>query len=372
MTSKKNVVIVGAGGAGASLARTLSKQLDPTKHSLTLISARDHYLHLPGVLRMIITSEGNLEDRVLIPYDRLFHNKNGTFHQATVTSIVREGDQGGHVVTDRGEKIPFDVLVLASGSHWEGGVDVPVRQDEALSFIQTWREKFKRAKSIAIVGGGPVGMELAGEIRDIYNDKKITIVHGQPHLLSSVYPDSFRKYMGQRLMDRRISLILDDRINNIPSGTSSSIVTDKGVRVEADLVVPTRGGKPNTEYIATLGKTALNSAGFVKVDPTLQVTGFPGIFAAGDILDWKEVKQFVKGQFHIGTLSQNILSYLNGKPLSAEYKTKFEGILLSNGMNGGGSYIGILWGIQFGDWMTKNIKSKDLFISNTRKGLGYP
>ncbi|KAF8579376.1 FAD/NAD(P)-binding domain-containing protein [Ramaria rubella] len=356
MTCKKNVVIVGAGGAGASLARTLSKQLDPTKHALTLISARDHYLHLPGVLRMIITSEGNLEDRVLIPYDRLFHNKNGTFHQATVASIVREGDQGRHFVTDRGEKIPFDVLVLASWSHWEGGVDVPVRQDEALSFIQTWREKFKRAK------------KLAGEIRDIYSDE-ITIVHGQPHLLSSVSPDSFRKYMGQRLMDRKISLILDDRINNVPSGISFSIVTDKGVRVEADLVVPTRGGKPNTEYIATLGKRAFNSAGFVKVDPTLQVAGFLGILAAGDILDWKEVKQFVKGQFHIGTLSQNILSYFNGKPLSAEYKTKFEGILLSNGMV---SYIGILWGIQFGDWMTKNIKSKDLFISSTRKGLDYP
>ncbi|KAF8580735.1 FAD/NAD(P)-binding domain-containing protein [Ramaria rubella] len=301
VTSKKNVVIVGGGGAGASLARTLSKQLDPTKHSLILISSTDHFLHLLGVLRMIITSQGKLEDRVLVPYDKLFHNNNGTFHQATVTSIVRRSEQGGHVVTDQGEKIPFDVLVLASGSRWEGGIDIPVRRDEDLVFYPGMERKIQSVEEYCHCwwrrsGNGYevtiyLTVELAGEIRDTYEGKKITIVHGQPHLLSSVYPESFRTTMDSTLR----------------------VVTEKGVRLDADLVVPTRGGAPILNILQRSGALP-STAGFVKVDPMLQVTGSPGIFAAGDILDWKEVKQYVKGQFHVATLSTNILSYLNGQP----------------------------------------------------------
>ncbi|KAF8575139.1 hypothetical protein K439DRAFT_766895 [Ramaria rubella] len=44
----------------------------------------------------------------------------------------------------------------------------------------------------------------------------------------SVYPESFRTAMEQRLKDRQISLILDDRISIIPSESNSTVVTEKG------------------------------------------------------------------------------------------------------------------------------------------------
>lgn len=62
------------------------------------------------------------------------------------------------------------------------------------------------------------------------------------------------------------------------------------------------------------------------------MTGFPGIFAAGDILDWKEVKQVAKYGNHVKILASNILSYLNGQPLTAQYKSMFEGIFITNGV----------------------------------------
>ena len=59
-------------------------------------------------------------------------------------------------------------LVLATGSKWSGPVDIPDSEADLRRFASQWREKFKAAEDIAIVGGGAVGVELSGEIRDQY------------------------------------------------------------------------------------------------------------------------------------------------------------------------------------------------------------
>lgn len=304
---------------------------------------------------MISTPEGKLEDRVLVP------------------SITRKPEgPGGTVTTNTSEQVPYDVLVLASGSHWEGGLDLPDLRKDAIPFIDTWREKIKASKGVAIVGGGAVGSELAGEIRDVFPDKKITIIHKQSHLLSSVYPDKFRTDVDNRWTRRQILLNLGDQIDEIPEFPATSVVTSKGTRVEADLVIPARGGRPNTAYVASLDEGVLTADGHVKVDRiTLQVVGHLGVFAAGDITDLPEVKQVAKYPNHVTAITANILSYLDGKPLAAKYKPLFEGILLTNGASGGAIYMDILWGITFGNWVTKTLKSADLFITKTRKDLGY-
>lgn len=38
--------------------------------------------------------------------------------------------------------------------------------------------------------------------------------------------------------------------------------------------------------------------------------------------------------------------------------------------NKGAGYIGVLWGLTFGDWVVPMVKGKDLFIPNTRKAFG--
>lgn len=100
---------------------------------------------------------GNLEERVLVPYDRLLINGNGTVIRAAVTSIQQNPGGGGTLTTDIGSDVPYDVLVLATGSHWEGGLDLPPLRDDAISFIKSYRDKVKQSKGVAIVGGGAVG-----------------------------------------------------------------------------------------------------------------------------------------------------------------------------------------------------------------------
>ncbi|KAJ7174374.1 hypothetical protein C8R46DRAFT_89093 [Mycena filopes] len=330
--SSANIVVLGGGAAGSSIARALAQQLPQAK--VTLVEPREYYLHYPGTLRMLVTAEPKLEDKVLISYDRLFTNTTGKIVHATATSIIRSKDseRGGHVVLDSGDQLPFDALVVASGSIWEGPLAFPPTKAGALEHVKEWRENIKSAEGVAVVGGGPVGAEIAGEIRDVYPEKKVTLVQRESHLFVSRYPDKYRIDADKRWKARKISLVFNDEIEQIPPfPAAGGVTTKKGAVIEADLVIPTRGGRPNTGVVATLGPSVLSKEGYVKVDPHLQLKGIPGVFAAGDVLDWKEVKQVAKVPGHVTVVVANVKSFVEGKRQTAIYKGTFELIVVTNG-----------------------------------------
>ncbi|TDL28126.1 FAD/NAD(P)-binding domain-containing protein [Rickenella mellea] len=369
--SKANIVILGAGGAGANLARTLSEKLDASKYNLVLINDRDKYVHLPATLRMVVTDEGKLEDLALIPYTSLFLNGNGKLKIGKAASIEKAASgKGGAVVLEDGEKIPFTYLVLATGSQWQGPVAFPAEPDNVAAHINDWRKKFANSENIVIVGGGAVGSELSGELRDVYPKRKITIVHGGKQLLNDAYPNKFRKDLEQRLRARNIDLILGDYIDNMPSEGETTATTRNGKKISADLFVPTPGGRPNTAFLKSLGADVLTDFGLVKVKPTLQLQSHPEIFAAGDIIDFKEQKQVAKVPGHVGVVAANLLSILKDQPPKKEYKGTFEAIFVTNGKSGGAGYMGVMWGLMFGNSVVGMAKSKGLFVGMTRKALG--
>jgi NADH dehydrogenase FAD-containing subunit len=93
----------------------------------------------------------------LVPFDKLFTNPNGTFVEGIVESIQAE-KKGGSVVLQDGQKLPYDVLVLAPGSIWEGPLNIPTDSKEVAAFIAEDRANFKKAQKIVLVGGGAVGV----------------------------------------------------------------------------------------------------------------------------------------------------------------------------------------------------------------------
>jgi apoptosis-inducing factor 2 len=160
MSSKKQVVVIGGGGSGAGLARALSEKLDSTKHNVTLISAHPYMVYYPATLRLLATEEGSLENKMLIPYDKLFVNGNGTFKHGTVTAIeTEEGSKaGGKVILQDGQSVDYDVLVLSPGFKWEAFLDFPFDAEKVQEHIKEWRAKFRDAKKVVIGGGGAVGI----------------------------------------------------------------------------------------------------------------------------------------------------------------------------------------------------------------------
>ncbi|KAG6857499.1 hypothetical protein H0H87_002124 [Tephrocybe sp. NHM501043] len=369
-THLKTVVVVGGGGAGAPTARQLSAVLDPFKHKLILITSRPHFTHLIGCIRAAVTPAGRFDEQVVMPYDQLLVNGNGIIMVAEVKAIASHGGTGGSVTLADGKVIHWDVLVLAPGSRWEGPIAVPTTKEETKLWFAQWQAKFRQAHDILIVGGGAVGIEFAGEIKDLDPNKKVTIVHSNERLLKKAYPDKFRDDIQQRLLARGVTLILGDVVPE-SALTSSRVVTRNGITLTPDLIVPCRGPHPNTRLLTdALGAKTLTPAGHARIARTFQLVDHPRIFACGDIADLAEQRQIAKYEGHATIVAKNTLSLLNGQPAREEYKGVPEVIVLTNGKHGGAAYFGVLWGLTFGDRFTAKFKSRKLLVPMLRGNLG--
>ncbi|KAJ7785799.1 FAD/NAD-P-binding domain-containing protein [Mycena metata] len=385
MSSFKNIVIVGGGMLGGSaVARALSAKLPAsTNANITLINPLPYTVSLPTLPRMTVSDGNDLAETALIPFDRLFAaGSKGAFVKGVVEGIHPnrgEGQQsrGGSVVLADGQEFPYDVLVLAPGSVWEGPIDFPLDEQEVNGFLAEQRARFKKAGKIVLVGGGAVGAEFAGEIKDVWPDKEVTIVHGDTGgLLNSAYPVRFRTSLAKSLEARGVNILLGDYVDEIPLADAAitSAKTRKGSVIEADLVVPTRGPRPRTEFVAkSLGASVLDERKQIKVQPTLQLLQHPDIFAVGDAIDTAEQKQAIKAGAHSAIVVANIIAYLDDpkRPLKAYKPSTRESIVVTNGKGGGRSYIALLWGFVLGDWFTRLIKAKTLLVSKAREYMGY-
>ncbi|KAF7311064.1 hypothetical protein HMN09_00650200 [Mycena chlorophos] len=358
------------GGAGGSaVAKNLATKLPSA--SVTLINPLPYLIARPTLPRMTVSDSNDLFDTALVPYDKLFIGTNGKFVKGTVETIRAE-KKGGSVVLADGQEIGYDVLVLAPGSVWDGPTAVPNDEAEVSAFVAQQRAMFANAEKIVLVGGGAVSIEYAGEIKDIWPKKNVTIVHAGDALLNPAYPPRFRKALESTLHSRGIKIILNDAVDEFPPG-GTPVKTRNGAIIDADLVVPVRGPQPRTEFVSkSLGAEALDERGQIKVSPTLQLLNHPNIFAIGDAINVVEQKQVMKAVAHAEIVTANVVSKLSGstKPLKA-YKGSPEMIIVTNGKNGGRAYLGFLWGIVLGDWFAKMIKAKTLLVPMVRGGMGY-
>ncbi|KAG8219520.1 hypothetical protein J3R82DRAFT_470 [Butyriboletus roseoflavus] len=374
MSSKKNVVVVGAGYAGIAVVTALTAKLDSSKYHIVLINPLPYAIPLPATLRLVVSEAAKLEQTALVPLDRLFKKGNGETRVGVVKSIeLKDAQSGGQVVLESGECIPYEILVIASGSKWKGPINFPLQESDVLPHVHTWRSKFANAKHVIIAGGGAVGIELAGELKDEYPDKKVTIVQGDRQLLNSTYPASLRQGLATRLFVRGVELIFNEHVDSFPEEGSVGLVTRKGTKIaDADLVISARGPSPNTAFVASLGSSSLSASGFIKVKPTLQLVDYPRIFAAGDVIEWAEQKQAAKVASHAGVVVQNVLNVLAGKSDALmNYQGSAEMIVITNGRNGGMGYFPFIGGFTLGDFWTKLLKSRGLLVGMFRSSLGY-
>ncbi|KZT07513.1 FAD/NAD(P)-binding domain-containing protein [Laetiporus sulphureus 93-53] len=369
---KSNVVIVGGGHAGAHLARSLSGTLDPSRYNLILVNERPFAIHLLAGARMTVTTEGNIDSLALIPYDKLFINGNGRLVVDRVTAIEETAPgQGRVLVLQSGERLPYAVVVLACGFSWSGPLDFPYSHEDMRAHLANWRKRYARAQHVVLIGGGAVGIETAGELRDMYPDKKITIVQADTMLLNATYPEKYRREVERRVRARNIDCVFSELTDYVPEYAGIGLTTRSGMALPtADLIVPTFGPRPNTAWIASLGADVLDERGLVRIEPTFEVVGHPGVFAIGDITDCNEQKQAQKYPAHVAVAVPNIMSYLEGRPLTKTYKGSMEIILIPIGKNRGVAYYDLLWGVIVGDWFVRWLKGKDLFVKKTRRARG--
>lgn len=153
---------------------------------------------------------------------------------------------------------PFTHLVIATGSvgPFPGKSKGSTTAEE---FDNEYREacgEVERAESVVIVGGGSVGVELAGEIRDKYKAKKITLIHSRERLLADDFGAKVQAAAKAGLEAADIQLKFGEKVENFGDLTlnkftkeKQTVKTDKGNAYEADLIFRCTGLKADTSMI---------------------------------------------------------------------------------------------------------------------------
>ena len=363
------VLIVGGGYAGIAAARLL----DP-HFFVVLIDRKDHFAHYIGLPRGLVEPEQAA--RMHISYQRLLLN--GVFVQAHVTAISPTAVHLAGITTP----LTFDYLIIATGSsyHLPSRIGLTARQP-TLSLYTTAQAAIKASSKVLIIGAGPVGVEIAGEVATDYPDKEVTLVSAHDYLGMPGLPAKFYAAVDERLRALRVTVVKGSKIV-VPDAVSAQLAdTDllylagrrtwtlsNGTEVESDLTFFAVGSVLNTSALSPFAST-LTPKGELPTNASLQVNGYTNIFALGDVngLDARKLGYIATEQGnwlgkHLPTIHAQGGSAKGLKP----WKAPPPALFLSLGRRSGA---GTFDGNQLPVWVVKMVKSGDLFTAQKRKDL---
>lgn len=307
----QRIVIVGAGYGGSALAYQLQDYAQ-----VTLIDPRDAFVNIAGSLRAL--ARPDWAANIFFPLAQILSR--GRHLKDKVVSV----DPGG-VSLASGARIEADYIVLATGSSYPYPAN-PSSDDTAaaLSDFRATHRALSQAQRVLILGGGPVGLELAAEIREVWADKAITVAEPGSSLLPAFLPE-VRESLLQQLSELKIEVLTGTRLENLSDaapGTLADIsaTTADGKTIEADIYFRAYGAVLNTGYLRDGKLTNLTERGEVAVNEHLRVGEHRHVYAIGDITNLAEAKMAGYAAQHAAVVAQNILAQIAGTEPTVSYQ----------------------------------------------------
>jgi NADPH-dependent 2,4-dienoyl-CoA reductase/sulfur reductase-like enzyme len=193
---------------------------------------------------------------------------------------------------DGGGELPYDGLVIASGSRAKRlatgqgaagqGAGGPQQDGSPREFtLRTiedailLKERIASRPSVIVVGGGPLGMEVASGCLHVGCD--VTLV-SDAKPLSRQLGDHLADLFTSAAIRRGLRVVSGGKARLTDHGSGAKVVLGDGTELEADLVVTAVGDEPNIDWLT--GSNILTE-GSLRVDSRGRVR--PDIVAAGDV-----------------------------------------------------------------------------------------
>lgn len=278
LSPEGRAVIVGAGQAGAWIARTLRDE--GFSGPVTLVGAEAHHPYeRPPLSKEVLKGADAASTGALLTADEAQAMGIDCLLSETVTAIDRAARQ---VACASGRVLPHDVLFLATGSRprplpWPG-LDGAARvhelrtRDDALRL----RAALEGAGSLAVIGGGLIGLEVAATARQA--GVAVTVIEAGPRLCARSLPVEASDWLAALHRGNGVDLRMGQAVSGVqPDDTGVTLALDGGtLRVDQVLV-----------GIGILPETALAQAAELAVEDGIVVdaegrTSDPQVFAAGD------------------------------------------------------------------------------------------
>jgi NADH dehydrogenase FAD-containing subunit len=356
---KPTVVVVGGGYGGITAAKALDETSD-----VVLVEPKDAFMHNIAALRALV--DPSWLPKIFFPYAGLLTNGRVVRDRAVVVDPHR-------VVTASGEEIPADYVVLATGSRYP----FPAKTDlvdthRAQEQVRRTHDALAQADRVLLVGAGPVGIELAGEIRAVWPEKSIVLLDAADEILGAPFKPELKAELRRQLLEARVELILGSPLRQAPPTepgalNTFTVTTEAGTDVVADIWFRCYGVVPNSDYLEDALSAARRSDGFIEVGPTLQVAGQTNVFALGDI-STADAKMAGFAGLQAATVASNINALAEGTELT-NYESMGVAIAVPIGPTGGA---GQLPGQDevVGSEMISEIKGRELMVDRFSQLFG--
>jgi NADH dehydrogenase FAD-containing subunit len=194
-------------------------------------------------------------------------------------------------------RVEFDSLVVATGCSY----GLPIRDSSTVDLegrtqeLQNWSKTLAAAKSVLIVGGGAVGVELAAEIacrKDRDKSAKITLATAATELVADL-PEKSRVRAHETLLAMGVDVLFECRAKPVGcvkacGAGKFELTQNKGstTNVDVDAAIFCFGGPPNTAWLASSSKedaelVKMDARGFVERDDSLRCAA-EFVYVVGD------------------------------------------------------------------------------------------
>lgn len=368
------IVVLGGGFAGIYTIKNLLKKFSEEEIDVTLIDRRNYFLFTP-LLHEVATA--TIDDKIAVEsIQSLISAKNCRLKVGNVKQINFEQKS---VKTEFFTE-EYDYLVVAMGSTVQTygleGVDefafTLKSLKDAIELKHKLIHNFQKASvmpkgelrsemlTVCVVGAGPTGVELAGEISDFVDDVckdyfetidrsevSLNIVNSRSKFLESNHPklgkwtEEYLKKMGWNiLLNHRVSKLEKHKVFFVNSETES---------LNAGIIVWAAGVKPNS--FESDVEIEYDKGGRILVENSLQVKNMSNVFALGDIASHSVMLAQVAVQ-QASVVADNLESIIKTKKSESklklkEFKFNDKGFLMSIGK---WNAVGEVYGVPIRGW----------------------
>lgn len=326
----KNLVILGAGTAGTMMASHLTKKLNKSDWEITIVDQYKTHYYQPGFL--FLPFDTYKPEDVKKSIDE-FIPKGVKLIREKIDLIDKDSDT---VVLESGEKLKYDILILATGTktapgevegmlgdYWYKTIFDFYTFEGALALRNKLRD-WKGGKLVVHITEMPIKCPVAplefAFLADSFFLKKgmrekVEITYVTP-LSGAFTKEKCTTALTYLLNDKNIKIVPDFAVEHI-DGAKGVIVDYGGDEVPFDLLVtiPTNMGD---DLMARSGFG--DDLNYVPTNKnTLQTTIKENIFALGDCTNVPASKAGSVAHFQAEILTENILKYIDGKELEPDF-----------------------------------------------------
>ncbi|MFD1367978.1 NAD(P)/FAD-dependent oxidoreductase [Actinoplanes sichuanensis] len=343
--ARHRVVVIGAGFGGKYAARALRN----APADVTVINGTNHHVFEPLIYQVAtgVLSPGE----VATPVRELFRGQPNT---EVLLGWVTDVDTDGRTVTATAPgglpyQVPYDTLIVAAGTAQsyfgndrfaahtislksiDDAVELRSRILTAFEMAELATDPAEQARwmTFAIVGAGPTGVELAGQIAEIAHrtlpgeyrridpaTARIVLIDAAPRILPTFSPGSSAA-AARRLRELGVEIHVNTLVTDVSAAGVQVTAAGAGTFIEAMTRVWSAGvaAAPLAARIAAATGAPTDRSGRILVEPDLTVPGHPEIFVVGDLMSLDGLpgvaQVSIQGGGHAG---RTIRRRLAGKP----------------------------------------------------------